>query len=334
MRRLTAIVALAAAATSCGGGGAAARELRIVRSALDATEKAPRRFVYTEKTKEAEVVVRGSVEDDLRYAGIMSINGRDTLEQVVADDSFALRFIDPTAPSLAPPLASEPRGVADALTTGKWVVDYAGAPAIVAPRTREGLLAVGQSQVQDAAYIFQYLRRAISDGQGVREFNPDALEYNPIDDPFEKPAKAAGVKRFDIIPPPLPRRSSRGTAASLPTTANFRKVAFYIRDGKLLKVDEQIDFESLRDYRRAKLTGGPKFVLEQLAAVRQGRTREPLRLRLMSYRVMGLGEPVTVQVPVENVLAAALNGQFGAGRGPGELNVGGAQPAASPTPAA
>jgi hypothetical protein len=53
--------------------------------------------------------------------------------------------------------------------------------------------------------------------------------------------------------------------------------------------------------------------------VRAGRTREPIRVRDMTYEVNPFSKEVKISLPTENILSASLGGLFG----PQGLNAGG-----------
>lgn len=165
---------------------------------------------------------------------------------------------------------------------------------------------MGRNFILDAAYIFQYVGRAIDEGQDVWKFNEDDFVYKPSEDPFDKPNKSIGEDRYDVLASPLPRRSERGQETALPTTAHFRKLSFYVRGGQVVRIEERIDFESHPDFLKAKRGEGPDYHLRLLEAVREGGTREPLRLRRMTYRFDKLGNLVKIALP-EGALQAGLD---------------------------
>lgn len=316
---------------------------------LTATQDSPRSFLYTESPKTSireltsdlngareHFTVTGKVEDDLRVSAKLRVGEVEVLEQTISEDTLAVRVVDP---SKVPGLGGGPVGgsmiVGDALRSGKWVLDYAGAPPLIAQRTREGAIKVGEKPLLDAVYVFQYFRRAIDEAQSVELFNKDLVTYDPREDPFPQPKEEAGEQRYDLAAPPLPRRSARGTASGLPGASNFRKMVFYVKGGKVIEVREEIEYENHRDFRRALEGRGPKYPLTLLAAVRAGKGREPVRVRTMSYRASNIGdEKLKVTLPTD-FLAANLAGTFG----PQGITLQGQQdvqpsqpPAASPTP--
>lgn len=280
---------------------------------LEDTATSSHDFVYTEKTKDQIVSVKGTVEDDLKVHLSLNVGGADVMQQLMIDDSLAVKVADPAkVPALQQPVvAPEDQLVLDLLRSGQWVLDPSGAPPLLPPRTAEGAAQPGKNHVLDAFYLFHYIRRAIAEGATVIEFNPDALGYLPQDDPFPKPEKDGQLKRYDVVPPPLPRRSERGTTSALPVAANFRKMAFYVNRGKVVRVLEEIDFESHRDFKRAREGKGPKYPLQLLAAVRAGRSRDPIRVRTMSFELSRIGNDSIRVTHPEGAIAADLWDLFG-----------------------
>ena len=288
---------------------------------LAASEKEPRSFLYEASPKttfrkevdpNSEVFVTGKVEDDLRVSAKLRLGQAEVLEQVISEDALAVHVIDA---SKIKGIEAGPVGgsmiVGDTLRSGRWVLDYAGAPPLVAERTREGSIKVGERPVLDAIYIFQYLQRAINEAATVILLNKDDVNYRPQDDPFPLPKEDAGELRYDLVAPPLPARSARGTAAGLPGAAHFRKMAFYVRKGKVVEVKEEVEFETHRDFRRAKEGRGPKYPLQLLDAVRAGKGREPIVVRTMSYRMSSIGDKAIKVTMPSDFLAANLAGTFG-----------------------
>jgi hypothetical protein len=284
-----------------------------LRAFLKKTEKASREFIYRETARDRTINVVGRVQDDLRYSQVLNVDGTNVMETVVADDALAVRLISPEKATEFASIGAftSSQIIGDALTSGQWVLDHAAAPPLSAPVTREGQPPVGENAVLDAAYLFQYLERAIAEGRDVWEFDEDDISYKPSEDPFEKPNRDAGIKRYDVRPPLLPRRSARGTESALPSTAHFRKLSFYVREDKLIRVEEVIDFESHPEFLRAKRGEGSDFLKEQLESVRGGRTREPLPLRRMTTILTRVGAPTFIELPTGDVLVASLGGFFG-----------------------
>lgn len=147
------------------------------------------------------------------------------------------------------------------------------------------------------------------------KYNPDDTFYNPADDPWASDKDSdlgdKGITRYDLVPPDLPRRDDRGTQQSQPTISMFRKMSFYVRGGKVLKVVEKIDIEGQRRFRRIlDLDEGSEYVRGLFKSVLEGGTREPVRERQMTYEVFNLDEPVSVKVP-QDAFLGRIAGLFG-----------------------
>lgn len=305
---------LAALTVLSACSGRAVQDKEKLLKFLAATEAEPHAFTYTDKTASHLVIVKGEVQDDLRSKATLRIDGSEALDEVILDDALVVRAIDPSKlsqlESSSASAAPDP-GTQAALMNGQWVVDYRGAPPLLAQNNRDGSMNVGINYILDSRYIFQYIRRALNEGAAVRLFNPDEVTYIASEDPFEQPPEGGEVLRYDVAAPPLPRRGQRGTSAALPGIAHFRKLSFYVSNGKVVKVLEQIDFESHHDFVRAREGKGPRYPLQLLAAVRAGHARETIRTRFMSYVVSRLGDrDIRIGLPPEMV-AGELAGRFG-----------------------
>lgn len=349
MRRgvtLLALVGLVAAA--CGTGSGATRELQVVSELMDDAKLSSRQVVYTEEVLEGDrsITVRSEIQDDLRAASVVSIDGTDVLEQRVSDDALAVRVLNA---DLARPfielVASDEPDLARALEEGSWLLDHQGAPQLIAPRTSEGTMLVGQNPVlEGSVYAFQYFREAVNEGSGMNEFNPDAIAYNAIDDPWSEDADAdlvsQGIRRYDLIQPPLPRPTQRGSQQARPATRHFRKMVFYTKGPDLVRVSEQISIRDRPEFRRAAAGRAAEYYVGLMGQALAGATQDPVRERRMTYEILERGD-VEVGLPVENVeVVPALNLEAGvaaifapqeppeAAAGPDELTPGGLAPPA------
>lgn len=301
-RRLFAFVLLSGlVATGCGSGSALGEDVRLVRSALERTDAKGRTFTYTEISSDQRVEIRGKEADDLRYRGLVTIDGEEVFEGIISDDAFALRLVDPArAPAVVATAMAEDEVVGQALQEGRWVVDHTAAPAVIQER-REGRSTVGANPFLDVFYLFQYLPQAINDGAGMERFNPEDLRYNPEDDPWRDDAERGlgdrGIRRYDLGLPGLPSRSARGTAAALPNVEHFRKMAFYLKGQEVVEVRERVDITDRREFRRAEQGRAADFYVELMQAALSGFTQDPVRQRRMGYRVGDFSADVTVEIP-------------------------------------
>lgn len=314
-------------------------------AAIDRTERLSGRFIYVEETPGREVEVRGVVEDDLRYKTQMLIDGAATYEEVVSDDVIASRFLDPTKfelmanpnppppdderdlePGEQPKLAG--RKVVQALEARRWVVDFAGAPNLLAANTAKKIRKLGEDPVIDSLTVFDYLEKATREAI-VSKFNPDALDYREKEDPFSKvkPDRSKGQIRYDLIRPNLPRADEAASnVQSTPGTRHFRFMSIFVTKGKVTRVLEKIQVtgklvEKLEKYLRAYLKDKLPALLEgfnkqmkELDAISEeakasvlmqilnrslqtaGNT-DPVRLRTMSLELRNLGEDISVKLP-------------------------------------
>lgn len=289
---------LVLAGSACSASTGADSPEGILLRHLDRADKTSLAFRYAEETEEQNLRVDGVIADDHRMTGTVRIDGAEAYEFIVSDDALALRFLSPQA---ALPVAD--RVLSQALEEGRWAIDYVGAPPVVAPVSREGTIRTGQSPVTDVLSVFQYARRAIDQGAGVSEHNPDALDYIRQDDPFagmtEKSlSRDRGFRRFDVEPPNLPSEAERGAAQMPPGTEHFRKMSFFVKGRDLVRIVEEVSLERT-EFRRAREGRESERFLRLLESVRSGGTREPLRLRSVSLVMSALGREQAVELPVD-----------------------------------
>lgn len=320
MRRLVRFVVPVTVAagllTGCGE-----RESRIdeVRAAIAATRREAGNFVYLDSRAGTDVTVAGALEDDFRFKALVSYDGRPGYEEIVNDDALALRFHNAERlPTLVDPqrldsadLTTELEGVTplQALQSRRWVVDVDGAP----PVTSLGFLAedVGDDPVFDAITALDYVDQAMGEAFEVEKWSPDALNptYSSSEDFFPKPEDGSGVTRYDLNRPFLPPAGAGGGTGdrALPTTKNFRKMAIYVEDGRVIRVLERIEVvgkfvSTLEEYlqvfvREAQL---PERFVERFELIRGARVDEAERgslyLEFLNVILVGLGEdPILVR---------------------------------------
>ena len=279
-------------------------------------------FSYVDATLDdsQRVSVVGRVQDDFLYSGTVKIGGSDLFEMVVSDDAVALRLIDLEATKLVIDFARtiDPK-TADGLAGGGWVIDHTAAPALRAAERREpaddegttgsdvGTVAqvnpIGDDPFFDAASALQYAQRSFRT-TAVTRFNPEDIEYNPADDPWQSDAERTledqGIRRFDLIQPPLPLRAERGQQQRLPTLAHFRKMVVYLKGADAIEIREQVSIADRKEFRRAEVGRTAEFYLGVRDNAFRGAIAEPVRERRMIYRVEGF-EDVAVSLPQEAV---------------------------------
>lgn len=261
-------------------GKAQDRDKEALLGAISKTEKLARGFVYEEQTLQRKLLVQGLIEDDFRYKARVTVGGNPALDEVVNDDTLAVRLIDPSAlnnflptkaqtpvkpkppkdPKAAPGSAENPLTgplVQQALLANRWIIDPAGAPNLTASTTAERK--PGDDPVFDALTALSYLRTITQDGF-IRKFNEDALDYKPQEDPFKdlKPDRDDGEVRYDFVRFDIPRLDDSATGATaLPSERNFRFMAVFVNSqGYITKVFERIEvnekiLDKLRTFSRA-----------------------------------------------------------------------------------
>lgn len=309
-----ALMLLSAATVACGQERTAVRELNGYLNKL-LTES--REYVYIEVPEEGKnTSVEVRWEDDLRFYEKLKVDEVDAAEIVVADDAMALRLIDPLKIPAFEAGGGSVTGsqvIGQELLSGRWVLDYQAAPPTNPILNDRGAIIVGRDPFLDGAYVFDYLKEALRTSSLVWRYNPEDLTvYRKSEDPFPAPNENVGERRIDAFPAPLPGRSARGTDASVARTANFRRLAFYIRGEEIVKVLEKITVEDNPDIQRALRGRGAEHHLDILQQHREGRLPEPVRVREVEIRITKRGDEVeSVSLPADTVLTANLAGVLG-----------------------
>lgn len=319
IRTLGIPICLVLFASACGTAGGAGALTREAINATDRTRDESRTYHYVDSTLDGKsrVEVDGRIQDDLRYSGTVTLNGKKLYEEVVTDDSVALRLLDPeaTKPVVEAARRLDPT-TADALAAGRWVIDHTVAPPLLAaaadpgdeseqtadkPGLGQGNL-VGDDPFTDSAQLLNYADRALRTGLNVERFDPEDIDYNVLDDPWAKDGEVdlegKGIRRYDLRQPPLPPPAERGKRQSLPTIQHFRKLVVYVEGERVTKIREQISIKDRREFRRAEQGRTAKFYLEMRDAALVGGIRDELRERLMEYAVTKVGG-VTVKAPLD-----------------------------------
>jgi len=317
------IMGLIALGAACGGE--TENEETLVTARVDKTQEGSLEYTYTEETQVRKVEVRGQIEDSVRHSESLLVDGQPVMERIVRDDALAIKVLLPgEVPQLESPEAAD-LAAAEALRAGQWVIDPSGAPAEGSAGPPVGK--VGADPLTDAASIFQYIRLAVSQAAGVIRFNPDAIEYVPQEDPFPAPSKRIGEDRFDLVPPPLPKREGDVP----PGPAAFRKMSIYVAKGRLVRVLEQIDIDSQPEIKRARQTGRNKFLVSLAQNVKQGKGAERIDERKMAFEIISHGGPITVPVPGDGFIGN-LSVLFGQKTNPRTANEGEPVPSSTLVP--
>ena len=340
---LMVIVSVAGITAACGRAEQDA--LKEVRAALRKTSELSYRYVYDVEMPlfGSSYEIRGILEDDLRFKTQLSLGDKPAIEEVVSDDTIATRFFDKTMLKIysstdggrgdtgkrqgeaEEQLASDVE-VRGALAAGHWVLDPAGAPGLLGGAV--DLRTLGADPLYDSLTMFQYLDQVLR-VNGVYEFNDDALDYRPQEDPFADatPAKLfpdRDVKRYDIGRPPLPKASDTQAGNQVtPGMEHFRYMAIYVEDGVIIRIDETIDLglqlDELRDNYELNLPDDPeeavKVSVKAINAVRTAQGDPPLFVRRVSLQLASIGEKNTIELPEgEDVVVGSLTVLKGRGR--------------------
>jgi hypothetical protein len=167
----------------------------------------------------------------------------------------------------------------------------------------------------------------------VVKFNPESPDYRPAEDPFPPPREQDGEIRYDLVRPPLPRRS-QGANQAVPDTNNFRKMSVYVRGGTVVRVVEDIDvvgrLDDLAELYDADLpTDKPPrelaaIVIDVINVLRRGQGNEPIQIRTMSAEISDVGKTLRTEIP-----RAAVRGSLPPFKGASGVQ-GGAPPVVRP----
>jgi hypothetical protein len=316
-----------------------------LRTAVLGTQHLPNQFLYEVQTPDGTQTVQGIVEDDFRFKARVIDDDQPAFDEAVRDDGLAVRFNDDTkvnsfirpsghADALAP---TDFNGVTvhDALESGHWVVDKQGAPVVAAAAAADAKL--GQDPVVDALTALDYVQRAANDSAGVKLFDPEAVNpvYRADEDNFPKPQKGSGVLRYDLAKPVLPPVSQVGAGgeAAFPQTKHFRRMAVYVKDGRVIDVREEVNLKgrSLDDFikyfraalkeskasksivknfeRYIKTTSRAKQSTGLLEFLNEGLKQQglqPIAVRNMSLELRDLGHKQNVTMPDTGVVYGTL----------------------------
>jgi hypothetical protein len=280
---------------------------RLVLDALDRSMASPRAFVHVDQDLNHTTTVSGELADSLRYRMLLNVDGKPIWQQVVRDDAVADLFLDtsqiatyagagsspavnvvtdyqklaPTIPKEVPPppfgmlpktQPLTPSLALSALQQGKWVLDKAGAPVLPTVGTSNEVLAT--SPFLRPLLMLAAVRQEVDkvEPTGIKKYSEDDLSpmFKPKDDPFPKPGP--GEDRYDLAQAPLPEitATSAGSRPDAPGDASLRKIAIYIKDGRVVAVRESYDIlDRLEDL--ARLYQVPLELNKSLGTVTQQR---------------------------------------------------------------
>ena len=192
------------------------------------------------------------------YAGA----GSSPAVDVVTDYQDLYRLLPESARRQIPPpplnqlphtQALQPSLALAALQKGKWVVDKSGAPVLPTLGTSAEKLAT--SPFLRPMLMLEAVRSEVDglDPKGIKKWTKDDLSpaFKPKDDPFPKPGP--GEDRYDVFQAPLPQitATSKGSRPDPPSDDALRKLAIYIKDGKVVAIRENYDIlDRLEDLAR------------------------------------------------------------------------------------
>jgi len=328
-------------------GGCSRRETfeEEVQAAADLARANTSAFVYSDVRADRQIQVQGVMEDDFRFKAAVSINNKPAYEQIVLDDALAVRFIDATqlrsvlaVNVTEADLTTDLEGFSalDVLRSGRWLVDDDGAPLVSAVATNVAKL--GKDPVLDAISALEYVAVAAENAVAVERWSDDSLDpvYPTSEDIFPAPAKGSGVQRYDLRRPDLPAVSdSSGDTGGvpLPTVAHFRKMAIYVKDGRIIEVREEIEatgkrLEQLLGYSRSFIKAfafDDSYKKQFTQAVTSAKTdaaladtlftgvntalvslgQDPITRRSMTLSLPS-GEDAPIELPTENVITGSL----------------------------
>lgn len=261
---------------------------RLVLDAFDRSIAAPRSFLFVDQDLTHKTAVSGAIADSQRYKLLLTVDGKSTWQKVVRDDSVADLFLDPSkvatyagsgsSPAVdvvtdyqslqsllpkdvpPPPFGMLPKTevlkpslALAALQQGKWVLDRSGAPTL--PTVGTSTEALATTPFLRPLLMLDAIRDEIAKApaQVIKRYTKDDLSptFKPKDDPFPKPGP--GEERYDVRQGDLPQltATSKGSKPDPPPDFSLRKLAVYVRDGKVVAVRENFDLlDRLQDLAR------------------------------------------------------------------------------------
>jgi hypothetical protein len=294
--------------------------------------------------------VQGLVEDDFRYKARLIQGSQPVLDEVVNDDAIAVRFAQPSklaafiddsqraSADLHTPLAGV--SVVDVLEAKRWVLDKAGAPSLT--DASRSTVNVDRDPIFDALGAFSYVERAMAEAQEVHRWDADDLNpaYRASEDVFPQPSKGSGVVRYDLRRPNLPPVGNLSGSANdaFPQTKHFRKMAIYVKNGRIIRVMERVEVtgKAADDFvgylkRYLKAAGASDAIKRGFEAQLRGLTEKqrsdflltslnlglkaagqaPIAIRTMTLDLRDIGSPaIKASLPtdtIEGSLAILLN---------------------------
>ena len=294
----------------------------LVREAIRRTARLEKHYFYSETIGPQTVGIEGFVEDDVRYSAKISVNDAPAAEEMVRDDTIAIRYVDLAQLELL--AAQSPDASAStiaALRSGAWVLDRKGAPVSLGWPSSSKKDEASRDPILESLKVLNFVDSAMQEAADVIVLNADSVSYRPDEDPFPVPPKDSDIVRYDLMRPELPKPGDSESAnAPVPGANHFRKMSVYMKSGLIIEVREVIDVESrLADLARIY---GVKFppnrqpselaavAIDSVNAVRKGQGLDVIEVRSLIVKIVELGKKVTVQLPevfFEGALAGVRN---------------------------
>ena len=194
----------------------------------------------------------------MTYAGA----GSSPAVDVVSDYQELLRTLPEAARKQVPPppldqlprtKSLQPSLALLALQKGIWVLDKTGAPVLPHVGTSADKLAT--SPFLRPLLMLEAVKEDVAriEPRDIKKWTPDDLSptFKPKDDPFPKPK--AGEERYDIKQADLPQiqATSKESRPNPPGDESLRKLAIYLKDGKVVSIRENYDvLDRLQDLAR------------------------------------------------------------------------------------
>lgn len=263
--------------------------------------------------------VRATVQDELRYAMVLSAGDKEVMDYVVRDDAAAVRLRDPSFGARIANVLGDPI-VDAALKAGRWVIDPAGAP----PLIRTDVSAGGETSgdpFRDAQGVLRYVEQSMGQASQVKEFTLEDIEYRSALDPWRYPAEGSAEVRYDLVRPFLPTNEAATVGAQGDIgPAQFRKVVAFVERRRVREICSVVDIQGHEEFIELREAGADSnpFLANLLRRIEREETAIPIQERYLNVEI-DYPEEVSVDVPADAVTGkletflTALQGAFEAG---------------------
>lgn len=294
MKRLTVLLlALALVAGACSDPNEDADELR---SFVRASEREPRTYTINVASENQAFRIHATVEDELRYAMVLSFGGREVMDYVVRDDALGLRLRDPSFAARLANVLGDP--VVDAaLKEGRWVTDPAGAPPLIRSEV-DAAGATPNDPFREAQDILRFVIQSMGQSPLIREFTLDNVEYRSRLDPWRYPNEERGEVRYDLRRPILPKNEAQTIqSAGDIGPEQFRKMSVFVSDRRIRQICSFVDVQGHEEFIELRRRGleSNRFLAQLLQRIEEGETAVPIEER---YVVAQLRYPRSTSVDI------------------------------------